>query len=149
MWTELQNSIQYDKLVSSVNDFNSANRWNKRGISLIPVKFGVGWAGANMGSLVSIMSDGTVTVSTSGIEMGQGLNTKVCQAASYSLGVPMDLITIQVATTVTVPNAAGTGGSIGSELCVKTTIQACEILNERLAVIRKMIGPNASWFFII
>lgn len=63
-----------------------------------------------MSSLVSILGDGTVTISTSGIEMGQGLNTKVCQATAYLLGVPMNLITVQISSTMINPNCAATGG---------------------------------------
>jgi xanthine dehydrogenase/oxidase len=55
-----------------IQQFNTANRWNKRGISIVPIKFGVYWAGGQMGSLINVYGDGTVTVSQSGIEMGQG-----------------------------------------------------------------------------
>ena len=58
-----------------------ANRWRKRALSLVPLRYPVHlWA--KYPALVSIYDlDGTVAVSVGGIEMGQGLNTKVCMTA--------------------------------------------------------------------
>lgn len=67
--------------------------------------------------MVSVFhGDGTVSITVGGIEMGQGLNTKVAQAASHTLGIPMDRIIIKPSNTMTAPNAVVTGGSIGSEI---------------------------------
>ena len=55
-----------------------ANRWRKRGINVVPLKFGLGWNGAPYTVLVSIYAtDGTVAVTHGGVEVGQGINTKV------------------------------------------------------------------------
>lgn len=59
--------------------------------------------------------DGTVVVSHSGIEMGQGINTKVAQVAAHILGVPLSLVKIKECSNVLGANAGITGGSMTSE----------------------------------
>lgn len=57
-----------------------ANKWKKRGMSLVPMRYdhGLKGKGLKIQCLISIFADdGTISVSTAGIEMGQGLNTKV------------------------------------------------------------------------
>ena len=56
---------------------------------MIPIKFGMSWMSNNFTVLVSVYyKDGSVAITHGGIEMGQGINTKVriqgCrQKASY------------------------------------------------------------------
>ena len=55
-----------------------ANRWKKRGIASVPIKFPVDWNNIPYSVLVSIyVEDGTVAIAHAGVEMGQGINTKV------------------------------------------------------------------------
>lgn len=57
---------------------DQANRWKKKGLSVVPMKFGIGWTGGNYTALVAIHGfDGSVSISHGGIESGQGINTKV------------------------------------------------------------------------
>ena len=46
------------------------------------IKYPIGWGGANHSILLNIFTDGTVQITSSGIEIGQGVNTKVVQVAS-------------------------------------------------------------------
>lgn len=80
------------------------------------MKFHVEYFGS-LHALVSIYHrDGSVSITVGGIEMGQGLNTKVAQTAAHILGVSLDKISIKPSNTLTAPNAIVTGGSIGSEI---------------------------------
>lgn len=80
------------------------------------MKFHVEYFGS-LHALVSIFHrDGSVSVTVGGIEMGQGLNTKVAQTAAHVLGVPLKKIIIKPSNNLTAPNAIVTGGSIGSEI---------------------------------
>ncbi|KAH3886883.1 hypothetical protein DPMN_010896 [Dreissena polymorpha] len=68
----------YFKITSSWVEFFKDNRWKKKGLSVVPIKYGVPWNTQNYGVNVAVYSqDGTVAVSHGGIEVGQGINTKV------------------------------------------------------------------------
>jgi len=149
IWSQLQASAQWQQRQANVQAFNQANRWVKKGLAMQPVRFGVGYSGANFGSLVSIYPDGSVSVCTGGTEIGQGLNTKVAQTVAYELGCTMDRIKIQDSTTMIICGASNiTGGSITSELCALSVINACTTLNANLAPVRKA-NPGVTWAQLI
>lgn len=103
-----------------------------------------------MNCLISVFAvDGTVSVAHNGIEMGQGINTKVAQCVAYSLGIPLEFIQCKPVTALTNPNGSVTGGSAGSEANCVAALAACDILKERLAPARAKLGPGASWQEII
>lgn len=68
------------------------------------------------GALVHIYTDGTVLVTHGGVEMGQGLHTKMAQVAADALVVPLSAIYIAETATDKVPNASSTAASASSDL---------------------------------
>lgn len=55
---------------------------------MVPLKFSIGWDGAPYTVFVSVYSeDGTVAIAHAGIEVGQGINTKVPNGWSAKCGV--------------------------------------------------------------
>jgi xanthine dehydrogenase/oxidase len=92
------------------------NRWIKRGISIIPLKYHLGYFGTTHSQVSIYHGDGSVSIAVGSIEMGQGLNTKAAQTAAHILGIPLDLISIKPTNTLSTPNAIVTGASIGSEI---------------------------------
>ncbi|RIB14481.1 molybdopterin binding aldehyde oxidase/xanthine dehydrogenase [Gigaspora rosea] len=84
------------------------------------------------GALVHIYLDGSVLISHGGIEMGQGLNTKMLQIASEALDVPINTVHLMETATNLVINATSTAGSTGSDLNGYAVHNACKILAERL-----------------
>lgn len=77
----------------AVDAFNSANRFRKRGLSLMPTKYGMSPGEYRVGALLNVYAcDGSVEVFHSGAEIGQGINTKVAQAVAMRLGVPLSMV---------------------------------------------------------
>jgi xanthine dehydrogenase/oxidase len=141
-------SVDYRNRKNEIDTFNEGNRWIKRGISIVPMRYPMGYFGS-LHALVSIYhGDGSVSITVGGIECGQGLNTKVAQTAAHILKLPLDKISIKPSTSMTAPNAIVTGGSQGSEVCCFATKKACEMLLDRLKPI-KAANPSAEWPEII
>jgi xanthine dehydrogenase/oxidase len=147
MYKQVQDEAMYIARRHFVTEFNETNKWRKRGLALIPTKFGISFTALFLnqaGALVHIYHDGSVLVAHGGTEMGQGLHTKLTQIAAQSLGVPLDNVFISETSTNTVANASATAASASSDLNGYAIFNACEQLNERLAPYRKKLGPEAT-----
>jgi len=115
-------------------------------MALVPIKFGLYWGPGNpQGTLLNVFVDGTVTFSTSGVEMGQGLLTKVAQGIALGLNIPLSLVRPSDTSSLMVPNGSGSGGSVTSECCVKSALMACQALQERLVPVRQTMKNNPTW----
>lgn len=145
---QLSKSSDYENRKAAVKEFNAKNKWRKRGISLVPSKFGLSFATAlhlnQAAAYVKIYRDGSVLLHHGGTEMGQGLYTKMCQIAAQELGTPLDAIYTQDSQTYQIPNASPTAASSGSDLNGMAVKDACDQLNERLKPYREKLGPDAS-----
>lgn len=93
--------------------------------------------------------DGTVVVSHAGCEMGQGLNTKLAQIVAFTLGIPLESVTVTGFSTIIAANRSATAGSIGSESICLAAKKACEKILERMRPIREKMPANATWMEII
>lgn len=144
---QLRASAEYEKRKKSVEQFNETNHWRKRGICLVPTKFGLSFATAlhlnQAGAYVKIYHDGSVLLHHGGTEMGQGLYTKMCQIAAQELGTPLDAIFTQDSSTYQIANASPTAASSGSDLNGMAVKNACDQLNERLKPYREKLGRQA------
>jgi xanthine dehydrogenase/oxidase len=144
---QLAKSSEYEVRKAAVAKFNDTNKWRKRGICLVPTKFGLSFATAlhlnQAGAYIKIYADGSILLHHGGTEMGQGLYTKMCQVAAQELGVPMDAIFTQDTSTYQSANPSPTAASSGSDLNGMAVKNACEILNERLKPYREKYGLDA------
>ncbi|XP_050111202.1 xanthine dehydrogenase 1-like isoform X2 [Malus sylvestris] len=97
LWNQLKSSCEFSRARYQVDQFNIQNRWRKRGIAMVPTKFGIGFTLKHMnqaGALVHVYTDGTVLVTHGGVEMGQGLHTKVAQVAASAFNIPLSSVFI-------------------------------------------------------
>jgi len=74
---ELSKLADYEMRERTVEIFNNGNRWKKKGIALVPMKFSFIYVG-QYNAMVSIcVRDDTICVTHGRFERGQGINTKV------------------------------------------------------------------------
>lgn len=147
MYQQVLSEADYAERRKSVEDFNAKHKWNKRGLAIIPTKFGISFTAIFLnqaGALVHIYHDGSVLVAHGGCEMGQGLHTKMTTIAAQALDIPLSDVFISETATNTVPNSSSTAASASSDLNGYAIFNACEQLNSRLAPYRAKFGPNAS-----
>uniref|UniRef100_A0A2K5QHE6 aldehyde oxidase n=1 Tax=Cebus imitator TaxID=2715852 RepID=A0A2K5QHE6_CEBIM len=81
-WRECMAMSSYSQRKVVVEKFNVENYWKKKGLAMVPLKFPVGLGSRAAGqatALVHIYLDGSVLVTHGGIEMGQGVHTKMIQ----------------------------------------------------------------------
>ncbi|XP_067618626.1 uncharacterized protein [Eurosta solidaginis] len=136
---------EYRERRREIDAFNEKNRWIKRGLGLAIMEYPVFLFGQYPATVSIYHVDGTVVISHGGIEMGQGMNTKIAQVAAYTLGIPLSFIKIESSDTINGANSLVTGGAIGSESLCFAVRKSCETLNERLKPIKEALGKEASW----
>ncbi|MGH0121086.1 UNVERIFIED_CONTAM: hypothetical protein FKN15_070755, partial [Acipenser sinensis] len=146
-WEECLVKSNYHQRRKQIEEFNRQHRWKKRGIAIIPTKFGISFTASFLnqaGALIHIYTDGSVLLTHGGTEMGQGLHTKMAQVASRALQIPISKIHISETSTNTVPNTSPTAASVSSDLNGMAIYNACQILLKRLEPYRNQ-NPKGSW----
>nr|CAB3495496.1 unnamed protein product [Digitaria exilis] len=153
VWDELKASCNFTEARKAVRSFNSKNRWRKRGIAMIPTKFGISFTAKFMnqfdgltmqaGALVQVYTDGTVLVTHGGVEMGQGLHTKVAQVAASAFNIPLSSVFISETSTDKVPNASPTAASASSDLYGAAVLDACQQIKARMEPIASRETHNS------
>nr|XP_027187790.1 abscisic-aldehyde oxidase-like isoform X2 [Cicer arietinum] len=145
IWSKLSISANYEQRSEMVKEFNRSSIWRKRGISRVPVVFQLTLRSTP--GKVSILSDGSVVVEVGGIELGQGLWTKVKQMAAFALGTIecdgseslLDKVRVVQADTVSLIQGGFTAGSTTSESSCEAVRLSCDILVERLKPLKEKL----------
>jgi xanthine dehydrogenase large subunit len=133
---ELARTTDYDARLKAVAAFNAGSDWIKRGLALIPVKFGISFTAIHLnqaGALVQLYTDGSVLLNHGGTEMGQGLFIKVAQVVAEEFGIPVQQVRVTATSTAKVPNTSPTAASSGTDLNAKAAQAAAHAIKQRLA----------------
>ena len=144
---QIRGESSYAERRESVDAFNKSHKFKKRGLALVPTKFGISFTALFLnqaGALVHVYHDGSVLVAHGGTEMGQGLHTKMAMIAAYELDIPLENVHISETSTTTVANTSSTAGSVSSDLNGYAIKDACDQINERLAPYKEKLGPKAT-----
>ncbi|KAE9614921.1 putative aldehyde oxidase [Lupinus albus] len=145
VWHKLAVSANFEQRAELVKEFNKINTWNKRGISRVPVVYQLTLRPTP--GKVSIFSDGSVIVEVGGIELGQGLWTKVKQMAAFALSAIQcdgtrdlkDKVRVVQSDTVSLIQGGFTAGSTTSESSCEAVRLSCNVLVERLRPLKEKL----------
>ena len=119
MFDKLYDDTDYNLRSSAIAEFNAKNKYKKRGISILPTKFGIAFTAKYMnqgGALVHLYTDGTVLISHGGTEMGQGLHTKVCQIAAQAFQIPLEDVYVNDTSSDKVANTIPSAASMSTDM---------------------------------
>jgi len=123
------------EIFDRIREFNSKNKLVKKGAAIMPVTFGISFTTTFLNqasALLHIYTDGSVSISSAAIEMGQGVNEKLRNIAANELSINIERIRIDSTNTSRVSNTSATAASKGTDLNGFAVIDACKILIERL-----------------
>ncbi|WKA11528.1 hypothetical protein VitviT2T_029019 [Vitis vinifera] len=145
IWDKLATSSSFKERTDMIKQFNMCNKWQKRGISRVPIVHEVSLK-ATPGK-VSILSDGSVAVEVGGIELGQGLWTKVKQMTAFALisigcdgmGDFLEKVRVIQSDTLSLIQGGLTAGSTTSECSCEAIRLCCNMLVERLNPIKERL----------
>ncbi|MEN8209721.1 MAG: molybdopterin cofactor-binding domain-containing protein, partial [Candidatus Fermentibacteria bacterium] len=130
-----------------IRDFNSRNVMFRKGISFMPVCFGISFTHISMNqanALVHVYTDGSVGISTGAVEMGQGVNTKIAQVAARTFGIDLFRIKVESTNTTRAANTSPTAASSAADMNGNAVRIACDSILERLlAFAGKHLGVPA------
>ncbi|XLR30272.1 hypothetical protein HN51_050143 [Arachis hypogaea] len=142
LWNELKLSCDFVKACEQVDLFNSHNCWKKRAIAMVPTKFGISFTTKLMNQVITIYNHGRCSGSCLyrwncfsyqwGVEMGQGLHTKVAQIAASAFNIPLSSVFISDTSTDKVPNSSPTAASASSDMYGAAVLDACEQIKARM-----------------
>jgi xanthine dehydrogenase large subunit len=134
-FAELERRFDLTSLLAEVAEHNASHPLSKRGVAVMPVCFGISFTSTFLNqasALVHVYTDGSVSVSTAAVEMGQGVNTKIAAIAALSLGVSSERVQVESTSTTRIANTSPTAASSGADMNGGATRAACRMLVERL-----------------
>ncbi|XP_038692743.1 indole-3-acetaldehyde oxidase-like isoform X2 [Tripterygium wilfordii] len=158
IWDKLEISSRFKERFDMANEFNKHNVWQKRGISRVPcvMEVRVGPSPGKMG----ILRDGSIVVEVGGVEIGQGLWTKVKQMAAYALSLIkcggseelLEKVRVIQCDTLSLIQGGLTAGSTTSEASCEAVRLCCKILVDRLSPLNERLQQqmgSINWEMLI
>ena len=132
-WDELVVEFGVEQIRERVTDFNRDHFEKKKGFALMPVCFGISFTkiALNQGNaLVHVYGDGSVGVTTGGIEMGQGISTNVAVVAARTFGIAESRVRVESTNTTRIANMSPSAASATTDLNGNATIIAANSILE-------------------
>jgi xanthine dehydrogenase large subunit len=134
-WQTAKTRYKLEERRWQVADFNRTHALAKKGLALMPVCFGISFTNQTLnqaGALVHVYTDGSVSLATGAVEMGQGVHRKLREVVSRALSIDKERVRVQPTRTAQVPNTSPTAASTGTDLNGRAAELACRTVLGRL-----------------
>ena len=134
-WKHTLNSYNIEGIQNRIDKFNSEHFDTKKGCAVMPVCFGISFSTTFMNqasALVHVYTDGSVSVTTGGIEMGQGLSTNIVKIAAKTFGIATNRIKLESTNTTRIANMSPSAASSTTMLNGNAAVLAIQQILSRL-----------------
>ena len=143
-WLEAEQTYNLAAIRDRINHHNVSHFETKQGYAVMPIGFGISFTATFLNqasALVHVYIDGSVSITTGGVEMGQGLSTKIAAIASKALGIGLQRIKIESTNTTRIANMSASAASVTTDLNGNATLLAiAQILDRLKALAGKELG---------
>ena len=127
-WEKAVELYDAKKTVAEIEKFNKENTLFKKGLSFMPICFGISFTKTLMNqarALVHVYTDGSVNISTGAVEMGQGVNMKMLQVAAQIFSIDPSKIKLSSTNTFRIANTSPSAASATADLNGKAVQIGC------------------------
>lgn len=134
-WDELRDAFDLAGVKNRVESWNDQHSMVKKGFAVMPVTFGISFTATFLNqasALLHVYTDGSVSLSTGGVEMGQGLFANLAQVASRALGIDAARVRVESTNTRRIANMSASAASSTTLLNGNATLRAAGPLRQRL-----------------
>lgn len=141
-WNLVEELAHIEKTRRNILNFNSNSRYLKKGISIMPVCFGISFTTTFLNqasALVHVYTDGSVGISTGAVEMGQGVNSRIRQVAADVFSIPVERTRVESTNTSRTANTSPTAASSGADMNGNAAQIACKEIRGRLLEVASVI----------
>jgi xanthine dehydrogenase large subunit len=145
-WAEMEQTYHLEAIKNQIAEYNASHFETKKGYAVMPICFGISFTATFLNqasALVHVYTDGSVGVTTGGVEMGQGLSTKIAAIASKAFGISLQRIKIESTNTTRIANMSASAASVTTDLNGNATLLAiAQILDRLKALAAKELGVS-------
>ncbi len=134
-WDEAAGAYALGETAKRVAAFNRSHFETKKGFAVMPICFGISFTATYMNqasALVHVYIDGSVSVSTGGVEMGQGLSTNIAAITARAFGIKPERIKVESTNTTRIANMSASAASAQTLLNGNATLLAVGQVVDRL-----------------
>ena len=133
-WDELSSHFDLAGRQQAVADFNANGSQLRKGLAVVPVCFGISFTATLLNqaeALLHVYADGSVTITTGAVDMGQGVQQRIRRVVALTLGVDEARVHVASTSTRSVANVSPTAASTGADLNGEAARQAAADVGHR------------------